>query len=174
MRRTKRATALAALAVTATLILGACASDQGGGEPPASDSALWGGDLVVGTAFDAASYNANFDNDSMAPYINMNIFSKLVNYDDPSKTVFGDLADSWEVSEDGLVYAFALKEGVLWHDGEPFDSADVVWTYQSILDEGSTAVTYPYVSDIATIEALDELTAILDLGGDFYPFQRAA
>ena len=38
------------------------------------------------------------------------------------------LAESWTISDDGLVYRFKLREGVLFHDGSNFDSADVVFS----------------------------------------------
>jgi peptide/nickel transport system substrate-binding protein len=40
----------------------------------------------------------------------------------------GDLAESWGVSFDGTVYNFSLREDVFWHDGEVFDSSDVLFT----------------------------------------------
>ena len=43
------------------------------------------------------------------------------------------LAETWDTSEDGLTYTFHLRQGVKWHDGEPFTSADVIYTYQTIL-----------------------------------------
>ena len=53
---------------------------------------------------------------------------------DGLRTVIPDLAESWEVSEDGLTYTFNLREGVTYHDGEPFTSADVVATFNRIMD----------------------------------------
>ncbi len=44
------------------------------------------------------------------------------------------LATTWEVSEDQTVYTFNLREGVTFHDGEPFTSADVVATFNRIIN----------------------------------------
>jgi peptide/nickel transport system substrate-binding protein len=41
-----------------------------------------------------------------------------------------DLAESWGVSQDGTVYNFSLREEVYWHDGEIFDSGDVLFTIE--------------------------------------------
>lgn len=38
-----------------------------------------------------------------------------------------DLAGSWGVSFDGTVYNFSLRDDVFWHDGEIFDSSDVLF-----------------------------------------------
>lgn len=45
------------------------------------------------------------------------------------------LAESWDVSEDGLEYTFHLRQGVTWHDGEAFTSEDVLFTYNAVLVE---------------------------------------
>ncbi|MFN7943241.1 MAG: ABC transporter substrate-binding protein [Thermoanaerobaculia bacterium] len=45
-----------------------------------------------------------------------------------------DLAESWEVLDDARRYRFHLRSGVRFHDGRPFTAADVVWTFQSLLD----------------------------------------
>lgn len=47
------------------------------------------------------------------------------------------LAESWEVSEDGLTYTFNLRQDVVWHDGEPFTAADVIFTYNAALNEAN-------------------------------------
>ncbi|HET9493503.1 MAG TPA: ABC transporter substrate-binding protein, partial [Chloroflexia bacterium] len=43
-----------------------------------------------------------------------------------------DLAERWEVSEDGTQLTFHLRRDVRWHDGEPFTSQDVVWSYSTL------------------------------------------
>ena len=45
----------------------------------------------------------------------------------------GDIAESWEVSPDGLTWTFKLRQGVKWHDGQPFTAADVEFTIQRSL-----------------------------------------
>ncbi|TLN26666.1 peptide ABC transporter substrate-binding protein, partial [bacterium] len=55
------------------------------------------------------------------------IFSRLITFDDRGNPV-ADLADSWGISKDGTIYNFAIKEGILWHDGKPLTSEDVVFT----------------------------------------------
>ncbi len=40
------------------------------------------------------------------------------------------LAESWEVSDDGLVWTFKIREGVTFHDGTPLTAEDVAWSLQ--------------------------------------------
>ena len=56
------------------------------------------------------------------------VFNTLVEAEADSKTVVGDLAESFEVSPDGTVYTFHLVDNATWHDGEPFTADDVVFT----------------------------------------------
>lgn len=62
------------------------------------------------------------------------VYDGLLEYDsntDPQPA----LAESWEVSEDGLSITFNLRQNVTWHDGEPFTSADVEFTFMDVLKE---------------------------------------
>jgi len=96
------------------------------------------------------------------------VFSSLVTLDNDFN-LQPDLATSFEVSEDGLIYTFHLREDVKWHDGEPFTAQDVVFTIRSIQtpDYGS-----PLESSFqgVTIEATDEKTVVLKLKQPYAPF----
>jgi len=68
-----------------------------------------------------------------------------------------ELATSWSVSDDGLVWTFKLREGVKWHDGEPFTSEDVAFTYNYII-ENQLANFTSYTENIEKAVAVDPLT----------------
>ncbi len=59
------------------------------------------------------------------------VFSSLFSHD-ASNNLIPDLADKWEADTNGRVYTVSLRKNVSWHDGTPFTSQDVVFTYQTI------------------------------------------
>lgn len=82
------------------------------------------------------------------------------------------LADSWEVSEDGLTYTFQLAKNVRWHDGAPFTAADVVFSCKTFLPE-----MHPRARDVfnrcETIEAQGDHTVVFTLKQAFPAFLMA-
>ncbi len=56
------------------------------------------------------------------------VYNTLVEAEADSKTVVGDLAESFDVSPDATVYTFHLVKNATWHDGEPFTADDVMFT----------------------------------------------
>ncbi|PWC19583.1 ABC transporter substrate-binding protein [Brenneria corticis] len=71
------------------------------------------------------------------------------------------LATSWEISPDGKKYTFHLREGVKWHDGQDFTSADVAYSIQLLKKVHPRASsTFANVADIKTP---DPLTAVFEL-----------
>lgn len=56
--------------------------------------------------------------------------------------IIHDLAESWEISEDGLVYTFHLRHDIRWHDGLPFTAEDVVFTAEAMQDPHYQGVSY--------------------------------
>ena len=79
---------------------------------------------------------------------------------DGLKTIVPDLATSWEISDDAMQYTFTLRQGVEWHDGMPFTSADVVATFDRILNppEGIIIPSKSLWDAIGKVEALDDFT----------------
>lgn len=62
------------------------------------------------------------------------------------------------ISEDGRSYTITLREGVQWHDGEPFTAQDVVFTHQVITDPDLPVPNRTVWEDIESVEALDDHT----------------
>src|SRR5215212_9811108 len=107
-----------------------------------------------------------------------NVYDCLVLYDLGATTLRPGLAESWEISDDGLVYTFKLRQGVSFHDGEPFN-ADAVVTWYNSIDPDAADTQYDasrmvYSADfitnwIDTVEAADEFTVRMTLPDPYAP-----
>jgi peptide/nickel transport system substrate-binding protein len=72
----------------------------------------------------------------MAVYNNLVVFDPRTKQNDPDHIV-PDLATSWKWNESGTELTFQLRDGVKWHDGKPFTSADVKCTWEMIISPES-------------------------------------
>ncbi len=87
----------------------------------------------------------------------------------------GGLAESWDVSEDGLTYTFHLRAGVTFHDGTTMDAEDVVFTLDRARAEDSTNAQKALFAGIESVTAVDATTVTVKLSapnGNF-PFNMA-
>ncbi len=89
------------------------------------------------------------------------VYNRLVDIDD-NFAVLPELATEWSVSEDGLTWTFKLRDGVKFHSGKDFSSADVVWSFKRLLDEktGSGARAVLEFLDPDGISAPDATTVV--------------
>jgi peptide/nickel transport system substrate-binding protein len=71
---------------------------------------------------------------------NRAIYDTLIVVSPTDSSIVGNLATEWTVSDDGLTYTLTLAEGVTFHDGSPFSSADVVFTFNRLKEMGSPAL----------------------------------
>jgi peptide/nickel transport system substrate-binding protein len=72
------------------------------------------------------------------------------------------LATSWVISDDGLTFTFTLREGVVFHNGEPFEADDVVYTFERA-KEGGIPYTLARVGGIESVVAIDAMTVEMKL-----------
>lgn len=79
------------------------------------------------------------------------------------------LAKSWEISDDGKTYTFHLREGVTFHDGEPFTSEDVKFSMDVFLRETHSRMRV-YMEHVESIETPDDYTVVFNLKQPFGPF----
>ena len=61
------------------------------------------------------------------------LYSRLLRLDANLNPVYGDLAQNWTVSPDGLTYTFTLKNNIKWHDGRPFTADDVAFSLKTAM-----------------------------------------
>lgn len=102
--------------------------------------------------------------------VNRLIFSGLIKFDSRGLPQ-PDLAESWGVSADGMVYNFSLRPNAVWHDGQPVTSDDVIFTVEAIKSPGSL---FPQdIKDLWSqiqIKRLDNKTFQFTLPEPFSPF----
>ncbi len=91
-----------------------------------------------------------------------NVYQGLVRLDRHG-AVQPQLAESWTVSPDGLVYTFALRRGVRFHDGEPFDAAAARFTLDRARGPNSTNPQKQFFSAIDAVETPDPATLVVRL-----------
>lgn len=140
------------------LVVAACTGKPASG-PTTSDMPSRGGRLVVALFADPGHLNpaitANFATHSAAAPV----FNALLALDDEGNLA-PDLAVRLpEVQDGGRVYRFILRRGVMWHDGRPFTSADVKFTFEQVLIKFH-ARTRAMAPALQTIEAPDESTIV--------------
>jgi peptide/nickel transport system substrate-binding protein len=98
-----------------------------------------------------------------------NLFSALVQFDE-DLNIQPDLAERWDISDDGLTYTFHIREGLKFHNGDPLTANDFVYTYNRTLDP---TLASPHANKLKTItkaEATDDKTFVLTFSAPFAPF----
>jgi len=101
---------------------------------------------------------AIIDSDSEIAIANA-VYDYLIDID-ANNAAIPRLAESWEVSGDGLTYTFRLADNVRFHDGSPLVPGDVVWTFDRLRDPANGFPTSSLYENIESIEATgsDEVT----------------
>ena len=99
------------------------------------------------------------------------VYSGLVQYDPldhsgiPNK-IIPDLAEKWDISQDGMVYTFHLRSGIKWHDGKEFSPEDVKFSFDRIINPPEKTPSLRqgwYKGTIKSIEAPDKNTVKITL-----------
>ena len=144
------------LALVMTVLLVACAKQ----ETPAksNDENKDESTLVYGSA-DYTRINPAMDEHCE---INVLLFSGLTAHDAEDQVVPG-LAERWEYDEETFTYTFHIRDGVKWHDGEPFTAEDVKFTIEAIMDPENGAENAPNYEDVQEITVPDEKTVCFRL-----------
>ena len=91
-----------------------------------------------------------------------NVYETLVRLQ-PDGSIEGLLAESWEISDDGLTYTFNLHDGVTFHNGEALTAEDVVFSINNVLTKDPAHPFATTFAPVAAVEAVDDSTVQLTL-----------
>lgn len=151
------------------------ATDDSDGDTDGDDAAASGGPvpdtLTIHVDGSMATLNPFLSSGSGRSYLNAVIYKPLLFLDTDSE-VAGGVAESWDVSDDGLTITFNLRQDLTWSDGEPFTSDDALWSMQKMLTPDvslwANRIGGVLGQEEGTFEGLsapDDYTLIVELAG---------
>lgn len=127
------------------------------------------GDAVIeGTIGEASTLIPILATDASSHAVAAQVYNGLVKYD-KNLHIVGDLAERFSVSPDGLTITFHLRRGVKWHDGFPFTSHDVIYTYHVIIDPKTPTAYSEDFKQVESVSALDDYTVRVTYAAPFAP-----
>ena len=170
MKITMRRFSYSVILLLMVLLLAACdkSPQTENARPKADKPPAYGDILVRGDIGDASNLIPLLASDSASHSVAGMVFNGLVKYD-KDMNIVGDLAESWDVTQNGLVITFHLRKGVQWHDGKPFTAADVLYTYQVTTDPKTPTAYAGDFLKIKKAEALDDYTFRVTYDKPFAP-----
>jgi peptide/nickel transport system substrate-binding protein len=135
----------------------------GGVAAPAAGEAQPGGIWRQATIADAENLNPILSAETGSSAVTGFLFPGLVGQDPftGELTPEGALAESWSVSDDGLVWTFKLRQNITWSDGDAVDAADFKFTYDAIASDAVQSVRKYALEGIASIETPDPYTVVV-------------
>lgn len=116
-----------------------------------------GDSIIVGSIGDASNLIPMLASDATSHEIAGLIFNGLVKYD-KNLNLTGDLAESWDISSDGLEITFHLRKGVKWQDGHEFTSEDVLFGFNTITNPKTPTAYAGDFLEVQEATAPDPLT----------------
>jgi len=128
--------------------------------------------LTVALEANPTNLDPRFSLDVASSRITQLVFNGLVRKDRHSRIV-PDLALRWE-RPDSTTYVFSLRKDVVFHDGKPLTSADVAYTFRSILDPATGSPKRAGFQIVRSIETPDPYTVVFRLKAPFSPFLALA
>ncbi|TCK61791.1 peptide-binding protein [Seleniivibrio woodruffii] len=143
------------------------------GEPEVSrkrnvPNAVYGDAMVESLLGDATGLIYNITSDSASHDVAGKIYNGLVKYDQ-NLTITGDLADWWEVLDDGKTIIFHLNQDVRWHDGKPFTAEDVEFTYKFMIDDKTPTSYDADFRLVSKLEVIDKYTVKVSYDEPYAP-----
>lgn len=146
-------------------------------EAPEAAKPSEGGTIIVGLQAEPTSLDSPQLSDYNSFRAAYGLYDRLLHLKDESTEVEPSLAESWDISDDGLVYTLNLRKGVKYHDGTDFKAEDVKFNLERQIDPNHPyhdTGEFPYAEFtwgmVDKIEVVDDYTVKITLKESFAPF----
>lgn len=127
--------------------------------------------LIIATGQDIPNFDPHVATGYSASFFMRNVYDPLVRVANNPPEPVPALAESWEVSDDGLIYTFALNPEARFHDGAPVTAEDVVYSFERALRLGrGNSWMIRGIVEPGSIEAVDDHTVRFNLAAPFAAF----
>jgi len=135
----------------------------------ASGAAFAAKDVVLSIGFQPETLDPYNTNTTITTAVTKTFYEGLFKFDKDLK-VQPVLAESYDVSKDGLVYTFKLRSGVKFHDGTDFNAEAAKFVLERVLDQNNKLLRYNQFNRVAKIDALTPTYLRITLKEPFGPF----
>ena len=96
------------------------------------------------------------------------MFDQLTTVNEDSSGIAPSIAESWEISPDGTLYTFVIRQGVTFHDGSPMTMEDVVFSLERVFDPKGSGYSFLF-GPVAGVKAVDDTSLQITLKEPFTP-----
>ncbi len=118
-----------------------------------------GGEIIQVDTTDIQTLNPTLVDDVYSSWIVGLLYDGIIGTNPIDGTDAPGLADYWEIADDDVTYTFYINENATWQDGTPLTSADVEFTFQSVLAEESLSVRRATVAaTLKELKVIDDKT----------------
>lgn len=135
---------------------------------PTAITSKQGGTFVVVAGTDPGHLNPAISTSGALHFVAGSLYNGLVALDRNFQPE-PELATSWTITDEGKTYTFKLRSGVKWHDGKPFTSADVKFTFENLLLKFHARTQTGITPVLDKIETPDDLTVVFRFKTPYAP-----
>lgn len=153
--------------------LAACGGGGEGGKtqetgPTPSGDVKKGGRFSMARNEEPLSLDPIIPSDNGSIWVIYQIFDQLTTVNEDSSGIAPSIAESWEISPDGTLYTFAIRQGVMFHDGSPMTMEDVVFSLERVFDPKGSGYSFLFGS-VEGVKAVDDTNVQITLREPFTP-----
>lgn len=162
----------AATATNVTVNANATATTASASAPTATPLAATGtagGKINVVRALDSDKLDPVMTDSNADIWVFMNIYDQLIKVDDTGTGLKPGIAESWEITEDGITHTFVIRQGVMFSDGTEMTMDDILWSLERARSTEESAWVFS-LAQVDAMRAVDETTFEITLTEKWAPF----